>query len=143
MGSDNIFKSGNRLIANFDDRGADAILTYPPLGARQDLPDDATNFLAATAMRIDDLPMGTDIRVVDHLLHTYWCWHHSVFPIMSRKAFSDSIRYGGRYYTPLLLNVGTLSFKFFFFQKLPSLNGFTMILKAMLSLTCHLSSWEM
>lgn len=62
-------------------------------------------FIEAAAARIADLPMGTDIRVVDHLVHIYFLWQHSIFPILSRKAFTDSFRSGGSYYSPLLLCV--------------------------------------
>lgn len=71
----------------------------------QPLPDLPYNFLAAAANHIADLPIGTDIRVVDHLLHTYFCWLHTAFPIMSLKAFEESFRGQGQYYSPLLLNV--------------------------------------
>lgn len=81
------------------------VLQFSPIGARVELAEEPTDFRMAAALRIQDMPMGTDIRAVDHLLHTYMCWHHSVFPILSRKAFGDGIRHGGRYYTPLLLNV--------------------------------------
>lgn len=81
------------------------ILEAPPLGATATSSHSPTGFLQASAIHIGDLPMGTDIRVVDHLIHTYLCWHHAVFPITSYKAFVVSFEHGGRYYTGLLLNV--------------------------------------
>lgn len=99
----------------------------------QQLPDLPYNFMAPAAAHITHLPIGTDIRVVDHLLHTYFCWFHTAFPILSLKAFEESFRGEGQYYSPLLLNVRRSSFH-------PSDRADTNV-QALLAIASHLSDW--
>lgn len=62
--------------------------------------------LVAAAANIAALPLGTDIRTVQHLLNLYFMWAWPMFPIISRQVFMQHFANGGQYYSPLLLNVG-------------------------------------
>jgi hypothetical protein len=68
--------------------------------------------LAAAANNITALPLGTDIRTVQHLLHLYFLWAWPMFPVISRQIFMQHFTNGGQYYSPLLLNV-SLAFRAF------------------------------
>lgn len=61
--------------------------------------------LVAAAANISALPLGTDIRTVQHLLHLYFLWAWPMFPVISRQIFMQHFSQGGQYYSPLLLNV--------------------------------------
>lgn len=64
-----------------------------------------TSALVAAAANITALPLGTDIRTVQHLLHLYFLWAWPMFPVISRQIFMQHFSHGGQYYSPLLLNV--------------------------------------
>lgn len=64
-----------------------------------------TSPLVAAAANIAALPLGTDIRTVQHLLHLYFLWAWPMFPVISRQIFMQHFSNGGQYYSPLLLNV--------------------------------------
>jgi len=64
-----------------------------------------TSALVAAAANISALPLGTDIRTVQHLLHLYFLWAWPMFPVISRQIFMLHFSNGGQYYSPLLLNV--------------------------------------
>lgn len=74
--------------------------------------------LGAAAGSIDFLPLGTDIRTIEHLLFQYYIWHHPFFPISSRRIFLENFVSGDRYFSPLLLN-------------------------ALLAVASHLSDWKL
>jgi hypothetical protein len=61
--------------------------------------------IVAAASNISALPLGTDIRTVQHLLNLYFMWAWPMFPIVSRQIFMQHFSHGGQYYSPLLLNV--------------------------------------
>lgn len=71
-------------------------------------PFEKMSLLVSAAKNIDSVPLGTDIRTVEHLLVNYFTWHHVVFPVTSCRLFLDAFNNGGKYCTPLLLNVGGL-----------------------------------
>ena len=54
------------------------------------------------------LPPNTSKETMDRLLNLYFIWHQCVFPVISRPAFLESMQTGGPYFSPLLLNVGTV-----------------------------------
>lgn len=82
------------------------------------LPTCPQSFLQAAANNIAYLPLGTDIRTVEHLLTAFFMWFYPVFPLVSKQIFLDHMYNGGKYCTPLLLN-------------------------AVLSVASHLSDWPM
>jgi len=51
------------------------------------------------------LPPGTTMQTIQHLLNLYFMWHHLVFPVLSRPVFVEHLCNGGKYASPLLLNV--------------------------------------
>lgn len=55
------------------------------------------------------VPAGTDVSIVQDLLHIYFMWHYPVFPVICRPVFIDHLCRGGKYATPLLFNVGRIS----------------------------------
>ncbi|KAM0788051.1 hypothetical protein ACM66B_001223 [Microbotryomycetes sp. NB124-2] len=77
----------------------------------------SATFLLGAANNIQHLPLGTDIRLVDHLLWTYFMWHNTSFQIMSRSLFQRDLERGsGACFSPLLLN-------------------------AVLAVSCHMCDW--
>jgi hypothetical protein len=68
-------------------------------------PFERMSLLVSAANNISSVPLGTDIRTIEHLLVNYFIWHHAIFPVTSCRLFLDHFRDGGRYCSPLLLNV--------------------------------------
>ena len=66
-------------------------------------PTSRSSTHASTSMAI--LPQGTDIQTAHHLLYLYFLWHHPAVPVFSRPVFIRHLRDGGKYASPLLLNV--------------------------------------
>jgi len=105
-------------------------LTSPSRGG------DAKALLLASARNIDCLPMGTDVRVVEHLIILYFLFQYPVFPIMSLKAFMESFCYAEQHPSPLLLNVSKIVL-----DVAPLL--ICIVIQAMLASVSRLSDWRM
>lgn len=103
LSTDSVLRQSSRLDTPAGQRDT-ALLTPPTLTVNL---AQSSSFLSSAALRIQDLPLNTDIRVVDHLLTLYFIWHHSVFPILSLHTFTEAFAKRGTYYSPLLLNVSS------------------------------------
>ena len=77
----------------------------PPPAYTLPLPD-RRSILAAAANHIDSFPMGTDIRRVEQLLLSFFLWHHTAFPVLSKNIFLEHFSRSGQFCSSLLLNVG-------------------------------------
>lgn len=70
-----------------------------------DIADQANSKMHALEPPITCVPIGTDVSIVQDLLHIYFMWHYPVFPVICRPVFIDHLCRGGKYATPLLFNV--------------------------------------
>lgn len=53
-----------------------------------------------------ELPEGTSLETIEHLLNLYFTWEHPLHPVISRPAFLRDMAAGdGPYFSSLLLNV--------------------------------------
>lgn len=76
--------------------------------------------LPSTLVASTVLPPGTTLETIKHLLHLYFLWHYTALPVISRSIFLDHLCKGGKYCTPLLLNVSVESALWSFFATIRS-----------------------
>ena len=84
----------------------------PPSDTVDKGPITEYDILYAAAREAAALPMGTDVRVVSHLIYLFFLWLNSIYPIASRKVFYEHLRDNGPLCSPFLLNVSACCLAF-------------------------------
>lgn len=101
--SDHVLATVSPGFNDHIDHAANSELHSPPPCYSTPEPD-RQRLLVAAASNIDSMPMGTDIRLVERLLVSFLLWHHTIFPVLSRRVFLEHFCKLGKYCSPFLLN---------------------------------------